>query len=61
VPTGKQVQQVLDALNSDPSLRADLAQKARSAMDQMNSGAYGMTENRAAEMHFLIKALEKMG
>jgi RHS repeat-associated protein len=60
-PTPKQVQQVLDAVKSDPSLRADLIQKARSAMDDMNAGSYGMSKNRAAEMNFLIKALEKMG
>jgi RHS repeat-associated protein len=60
LPTSDQLDQVLAALKSDPTLRADLIQKARAAMDAMNRGAYGMSQNRAAEMHFLIKALEKI-
>jgi hypothetical protein len=35
-------------------------QKARSVMNDMNAKVYGMAQNRAAELHFLIKALEKM-
>ncbi|WP_194922496.1 LamG-like jellyroll fold domain-containing protein [Catenulispora pinisilvae] len=55
------VQTALDALNSDPALRADLIAKTQSAMDSMNAGEWGMSTNRAAEMHFLIKALQNMG
>ena len=61
LPDAKQLQQVMDALNSDPSLRADLAKNAKAVMESMNSGSYGMAKNRAVEMHFLTKALEKMG
>jgi RHS repeat-associated protein len=61
VPTPKQLAQVQNAIETDPGLRADLIQKTRSVMDNMNAGTYGMAQNRAAEMNFLIKALEKMG
>ncbi|WTP14332.1 polymorphic toxin-type HINT domain-containing protein [Streptomyces sp. NBC_00191] len=57
----KEVQKVLDEIHSNPSLRADIIDKARSARASMNAGEFGMQSNRAAEIHFLIKALEKMG
>jgi RHS repeat-associated protein len=57
----KDVQKVLDEIRSNPSLRSDIIQKAKSARDSMNAGEFGMHSNRAAEIHFLIKALEKMG
>ncbi|HEV2635378.1 MAG TPA: DUF6531 domain-containing protein [Actinocrinis sp.] len=58
----KDVSTVLTALQEDPALRADTISKFRSAMQSMNAGGYGkMAENHAAQMHFLIKALEKMG
>jgi RHS repeat-associated protein len=69
LPSTAQVNEVLNALKSDPELRADLIQKARSVMNNMNADArasageakiYGMAQNRAAELHFLIKALEKL-
>ncbi|WP_406446408.1 DUF6531 domain-containing protein [Streptomyces sp. NBC_01613] len=56
----QQVQKVLDEIHSNPALRKDIIDKATAARDAMNKGAYGMTKNRAAEMHFIIKALEKM-
>jgi RHS repeat-associated protein len=69
LPSTAQVSEVLETLKSDPALRMDLIQKARSVMDDMNADArasagepkiYGMAQNRAAELHFLIKALEKL-
>jgi RHS repeat-associated protein len=57
--TPRQVQRVLDCINSCASLRSDLISKASSAMDEMNNGGnWGNTINRGSEMHFLIKALE---
>jgi len=52
---------VLDEIYSNPDLRADVIQKATSARNSMNAGEFGMQSNRAAEMHFLIKNLEKLG
>lgn len=57
----KEVQKVLDEIHSNPSLRADIIDKAKSARASMNAGEFGMQSNRAVEIHFLIKALEKMG
>jgi hypothetical protein len=57
----KEVQKVLDEIHSNPDLRADIVQKATSARNSMNAGELGMRYNRAAEMHFLIKNLEKLG
>ncbi|NBM17121.1 hypothetical protein [Streptomyces sp. GC420] len=57
----KEVQKVLDEIHSNPSLRADIIDKAKSARAGMNAGEFGMQPNRAAEIHFLIKALDKMG
>jgi hypothetical protein len=59
--TPEDVQRALAEIQSNPQLRADLIDKSRSAMGSMNSGEWGMSSNRAAEMHFLIKALEGMG
>ena len=61
VASDKEVKEVLDAIGDDPSLRKDIIAKATSARDAMNAGDYGTQVNRAAEIHFLIKALEKMG
>ncbi|SOD67130.1 RHS repeat-associated core domain-containing protein [Streptomyces zhaozhouensis] len=56
----RDVQRVLDEIRSNPDFRADLINKATSARDAMNRGDFGMSSNRALEIHFLIKALEKM-
>lgn len=58
--TPKEVQRVLDEIYSNQELRNDIIQKATSARDAMNRGEYGMKVNRAAEMHFIIKRLEKL-
>jgi hypothetical protein len=57
----KSVQKVLDTLKSSPELRADLMQKARAAQTEMNTHNWGNNKNRAAELQFLIRALEKLG
>lgn len=49
-----------DAIMGSPALRDDLMSKARSAMTEMNDHNWGNSVNRAAEMNFLIKALEKI-
>jgi hypothetical protein len=36
-------------------------QKARAAQTEMNTHNWGNNKNRAAELHFLIRALEKLG
>lgn len=59
--TSQEVDRALTEIRSNPQVRADLIEKSRSAMNSMNHGEWGMSSNRAAEMHFLIKALEKMG
>ncbi|MER7165693.1 ricin-type beta-trefoil lectin domain protein, partial [Micromonospora sp. NPDC000207] len=59
--TPQDVQRALAEINRSARFRSDLIGKARSAMASMNSGEWGMNLNRAAEMNFLIKALEKMG
>ncbi|MET9533068.1 DUF6531 domain-containing protein [Streptomyces sp. NPDC006649] len=56
----REVQKVLDEIHSNRSLRDDIIAKATSARDSMNKGEFGMTQNRAAEIHFIIKNLEKM-
>jgi RHS repeat-associated protein len=61
VATPQAVQWVIAEIHSNPQLRADLIDKARGAMGSMNSGEWGMGRNRAAELHFLIRALEQMG
>ncbi|MFD5543929.1 polymorphic toxin-type HINT domain-containing protein [Streptomyces sp. NPDC127079] len=57
----KSVQKVLDTLKSSPELRKDLIQKARAAQKHMNTHNWGNASNRALELQFLIKALEKLG
>ncbi|WP_460407302.1 polymorphic toxin-type HINT domain-containing protein, partial [Actinophytocola sediminis] len=59
--TSADVQRALAEIESNPRVRADLIDKARSAMSSMNNGEWGMSKNRAAEMHYLIRALEGMG
>ncbi|WP_399929799.1 DUF6531 domain-containing protein [Streptomyces kanamyceticus] len=56
----REVQKVLDEIHSNRALRDDIIAKATSARDSMNKGEFGMSQNRAAEMHFIIKNLEKM-
>jgi RHS repeat-associated protein len=60
IADAKELAQVRSAIESDPSLRLKLIRNAESAMEKFNRGTYGTVKNRAAEMHFLIKALEKM-
>lgn len=57
----KSVQKVLDTLKNSPELRKDLIQKARAAQRHMNTHNWGNVTNRALELQFLIKALEKLG
>ncbi|WP_422674022.1 polymorphic toxin-type HINT domain-containing protein [Bailinhaonella thermotolerans] len=59
--SSKEVQMVLDEIHSNPSLRADIIVKAKSARASTNAAEFGMRSNRAAEMHSPIKVLEKMG
>lgn len=61
VPSDAQMRQALDAILSNPELRADLIAKSRAAITEMNSHGWGNAKNRAFELHLLIKALEKMG
>ncbi|WP_405482223.1 DUF6531 domain-containing protein [Streptomyces sp. NBC_00009] len=56
----RDVQKILAEINSNQSLRNDIISKATSARNSMNKGEFGMSQNRAAEMHFLVKNLEKM-
>ncbi|MEV0484970.1 DUF6531 domain-containing protein [Streptomyces sp. NPDC050508] len=58
--SARDVQKVLAEIQSNQALRDDIISKATSARDSMNKGEFGMSQNRAAEMHFLIKNLEKM-
>lgn len=57
----KSVQKVLDTLKSSPEIRRDVIQKARAAQEHMNTHNWGNNKNRAVELQFLIKALEKLG
>ncbi len=57
----KSVQKILETLESSPELRKDLIKKARAAQDHMNTHNWGNSKNRAIELQFLIKALEKLG
>ncbi|MGC9501868.1 polymorphic toxin-type HINT domain-containing protein [Streptomyces sp. WG7] len=59
--SNKSVQKVLDTLKSSPELRKDLIQKARAAQTEMNKHNWGNAKNRALELQYLIKALEKLG
>jgi RHS repeat-associated protein len=60
IASPQELEEVRNAITSDPGLRLKLIRNAESAMEKFNRGAYGATKNRALEMHFLIKALEKM-
>ena len=59
-PTPQQVQEALDALHTQRDLRKRLIQVAREVMNEMNAGTWGYSQNRAAELHFLVRALEQM-
>lgn len=59
--SGRSVQKFLVTLKNSPDLRKDLIQKARAAQEHMNTHNWGNANNRAAELQFLIKALEKLG
>ncbi|MGW4524997.1 polymorphic toxin-type HINT domain-containing protein [Amycolatopsis sp. NPDC004378] len=59
--SARDVETARNAIMSTPELRADLIGKARSAMADMNDHNWGNSVNRASEMNFLIKALEKIG
>ncbi|MDJ0342323.1 hypothetical protein QMK19_21545 [Streptomyces sp. H10-C2] len=53
------VRKAVEAVNSDPALRADLIAKAKSAKENMLDHNWGNTVNRANEMQALIDSLEK--
>ncbi len=59
--SARDVEAARSAIMGNPALRADLIDKARSAMADMNDKNWGNSVNRGAEMNFLIKALEKIG
>lgn len=59
--SARDVETARSAIMGNPELRADLIGKARSAMADMNDHNWGNSVNRASEMNFLIKALEKIG
>ncbi len=61
VPSDAQIRRVVDEINSNADVRSDLIAKSRAAMTEMNAHNWGNSRNRAAEMHFLIRALEGMG
>ncbi|MFJ8750958.1 putative T7SS-secreted protein [Streptomyces sp. NPDC102441] len=54
----KSVQEAVDAVNTDPKLRADLLAKATSAREHMLDNNWGNKKNRADEMKALIEKLE---
>ncbi|WP_078898192.1 DUF6531 domain-containing protein [Streptomyces sp. CNQ-509] len=60
VASPRDVERVLEEIRVNPKMREDLIAKASSARASMNAGEYGTKVNRALEIHFLIKALEKM-
>ncbi|MFF2190949.1 RHS repeat-associated core domain-containing protein, partial [Streptomyces sp. NPDC058155] len=55
----KSVQAAVDAVNTDPKLRADLLTKAQSAQEHMLDHNWGNKKNRADEMKALIEKLEE--
>ncbi|MDH6627558.1 hypothetical protein M2271_005384 [Streptomyces sp. LBL] len=64
--TQEEIDATLDAIKSDPALRADFIAKATEAMNIMNTplskgGNWGMAVNKAAEMAWLIKNLKAIG
>lgn len=54
----KSVQEAVNAVNTDPKLRADLLAKATSAREHMLDHNWGNKKNRAEEMKALIEKLE---
>ncbi|MEV4970004.1 putative T7SS-secreted protein [Streptomyces scopuliridis] len=54
----KSVQAAVDAVNTDPKLRADLLTKAKSAQEHMLDHNWGNKKNRSDEMQALIDKLE---
>jgi RHS repeat-associated protein len=58
--SARDVETARKAIMGSPELRADLIDKARSAMADMNDHNWGNSVNRAPEMNFLIKALGKI-
>ncbi|NEB98585.1 hypothetical protein [Streptomyces anulatus] len=61
IASDNSVQKALDTLKSSPEIRRDVIQKARAAQEHMNTHNWGNNKNRAVELQFLIKALEKLG
>lgn len=57
----KSVRAAVDAVKSDPKLRADLILKASSARDEMIAHNWGYKESRAQEMQDLIDAVKALG
>ncbi|MDT0347603.1 DUF6531 domain-containing protein [Streptomyces litchfieldiae] len=60
VASQRDVQRALDEIADNPSFRQDIIDVATSVRARMNADNYGMSQNRALEIHFLIKALERM-
>ncbi len=58
--TQAEIDATIDAIKTDPSLRADLIAKTREAMKEMNAHNWGNEKNRAVEMKFLIDALKRL-
>jgi hypothetical protein len=56
-----QVERAVECVTTCSRVRNDMIAKATSARDSMNSGEWGAAQNKAVEMHFLIRHLEKMG
>jgi RHS repeat-associated protein len=54
----KSVEAAVDAVNSDPKLRADLLEKAKAAKEHMEDHNWGNKQNRSGEMQALIEKLE---
>ncbi|MEZ0065303.1 RHS repeat-associated protein [Streptacidiphilus sp. MAP12-20] len=54
----RSVRTAVDLVNSDPSIRADLLAKAKSAQEHMKDHNWGNTKNRADEMQALIDFLK---
>ncbi|MGW6698238.1 DUF6531 domain-containing protein [Nocardia sp. NPDC055049] len=59
-PNDAQLRRVVSEIYSNADLRADLIDKSRAAMTEMNAHNWGNAKNKAAEMNFLIKALERI-
>ena len=59
-PLDKMVDAALATIKSHPKLRQVLIGESTSAVERMNSHNWGNNKNRAAGLHFLIKALGVM-